>query len=74
MRLSLPYDHVLNNVILCIENDVPELSKILNNILVFKVALNKNRSALVVLEVGILDKLFNKWIEYSIELLTLGQP
>jgi hypothetical protein len=74
MTLPLSNDHILNNIILCVKNNISKLSKVLNDILVLEVSLNNNRASLVVLEVGVLNKLFDQWIQDSVELLALGQP
>ena len=72
MALTLSNDHILNNIILCVENNISKFSKVLNHILVLKVSLNDNRTPLVVLEVGIPNELLDQWVQDSIELLALG--
>ena len=74
MTLPLSNDHILNNIILCVKYNISKFSKVLNDILVLEVSLNNNRASLVVLEVGVLNKLFDQWIQDSVELLALGQP
>lgn len=72
MWLALPYDHVFDNIVLSVENNVSEFSEVLNNVLVLKVTLNDDGAALVVLEVGIFYELLDEWIKDPVELLALG--
>ena len=74
MALPLSDDHILNNIILSVKYNISKFSKVLNHILVLKVSLNDNRASLVVLEVRVLNKLLDQWVQDSVELLALGQP
>ena len=71
MVLPLSNDHILNNIILRIKYNISKFSKVLNHILVLKISLNNNRPSLIVLKVGILYKLLDKWVQNSVELLAL---
>ena len=68
------FDHnIFNNVFLAVKNDVPELTKVLNDILSVKISINYS----VIInnfKVGIFDKLFDDWVEDTVELTVLWQP
>ena len=50
-------DHVFDDIILCIQNDVSQLSKVFNHILGFKIALDNH--GVMDLKVGVFEELFN---------------
>ena len=72
MLQSLSNNHVLNDIILSVQNNVSQLSKILYDILVFKITFNNDLSSMAIPKVGVLDKFLDDGIEYSVELLALG--
>lgn len=74
MRLPRLYNHVLNDVVLGVKNNISEFSKILDDILVLKVTFDYYRARLRNSEVWVFDKLFDNRIQNSIKLLALTQP
>lgn len=72
MVLGPPGDHVINDFILSIQDNISELSKVLNDILCFKLGLNKYVvRALLLNKLRILDKLLNDWVQNTIVLLVI---
>ena len=70
MALACFYHNIFNNVFLAVKNDVPELTKVLNDILSVKISINYS----VIIndfKVRIFDKLFDDWVEDTVELTVL---
>jgi len=68
--------HELDDFILGVENDVSQLSKVLDHVLGFKLTFYHHSlfSALPHLKVRILDKLFNNRVQNPVVLLALRKP
>ena len=66
--------HILNNIILSIQDDISELTEVFNHIPSFKLSINNYIVLLINFEVWILNEFFNDRIEDSIEVSTLRQP
>ena len=64
---------VLDDVVLAVEDYVSEFTKVLDDVLGVKIAINDCHVAYG-LEIRILDELFDDWIEDSVELTVLWEP
>ena len=72
MLLDVSKHKVLDYIVLSVENNISEFSKVLDNIFCFKVSIDCHHIIITKFEVGILNELFNNWIKDSAELSTLG--
>ena len=57
-----------------VQNDVSELTKILDDILCFKITIDYYVTVLSDFEVGILNEFLDDWVENSVEIPALGEP
>ena len=65
MLLDIPQDQVFYDIVLSVENDVSQVSEILDHVLCFEVAIDRYQVVGSELEVGIFDELFNQRIKNS---------
>jgi hypothetical protein len=73
--LALTLDHVVNDVVLGIQNDVPQLSEILNHVLRLHLPLVIGQLLASQLEAGVVKELLNERVEDSAEdSALLGEP
>ena len=72
-------DHILDDVFLSIQYDVSQFTEVLNNLLMLKVCNNEDliqvvwttaffRNVGFYQKLGVLDELFNKWVDDSVVL------
>ena len=62
MLLDISEHQVFDDVILCIENDVSELTKVLNDILGLEISIYVDDVVVAEFEIGVLDKFFDDWV------------
>ena len=74
MLLDIPQDQVFYDIVLSVENDVSQLSEVLDHVLCLEVAIDRYQVVGSELEVGIFDELFNQRIKNSRELPVLREP
>jgi len=79
MVLTVPNHHVLHNIILTVENDVSQLTEVLNHPLGLKLSLDCNllrNTRVLVLdsEVTVLNELFYQWVQDTVVLSILWEP
>ena len=67
MRLAHFDDHVFNDIVLRIEYNISQLSKILDDILGFKFTIDYNIISLINGKIRILNEFFNKRVQNSVE-------
>ena len=72
MLLDISEHQVFDDVILSVENDVSELTKVLNDILGLEISVDVDDVVVAEFEIGVLDKFFDDWVQNSAELSTLG--
>lgn len=67
MRLAHFDDHVFNDIVLRIEDNISQLSKILDDILGFKFTIDYNIIGLINGKIRILNEFFNKRVQNPVE-------
>ena len=68
--------NVLYHLILSVKNDISKLSEVLDDVVGLKVAVNDHHLLFegVLLEVRVVDELFEQWVQNSVVLLALREP
>jgi hypothetical protein len=64
-------DHIFDNVVLGVQNNISQFSEILDHILILEVTLDDDRAALRIFKVRKFDKFFDYGIQDPIELFAL---